>query len=93
MRDAMLIEDAMAGPGTRDKLLVNRIIRCHWDPMHMQQVKGAWQRHYGKKKAPTLKARIVGETGGITEKHYQELMIECIELPRGQFETQPFFFQ
>ena len=41
MRDAMLLEDAMHGLGTKDHLLVNRVVRIHWDKNHLQQVKGA----------------------------------------------------
>jgi annexin A7/11 len=48
MRDALLLEDAMAGMGTADSLLVNRVIRIHWDRNHMQNVKGAYQHIFHK---------------------------------------------
>lgn len=48
MRDALLLEDAMAGMGTKDNLLINRVIRIHWDKTHMQNVKGAYQHKFRK---------------------------------------------
>jgi annexin A7/11 len=39
MRDAIPLEDAMAGACTKDYLLVNRVVRYHWDINHMHQVK------------------------------------------------------
>lgn len=70
MRDALLLEDAMAGAGTKDKLLVNRIVRIHWDPAHMQQVKGAYQHKFRQ----SLAHRVKGETSG----DYERLMIACL---------------
>ena len=70
MRDAMLLEDAMAGMGTKDHLLVNRVVRIHWDKNHMQQVKGAYQQKYRQ----SLTHRIKGETSG----DYERLMIACL---------------
>lgn len=64
MRDAMLLEDAMHGVGTKDHLLVNRVIRVHWDKNYMQQVKGAYQHKYHK----SLIHRIKGETSGDYER-------------------------
>jgi annexin A7/11 len=70
MRDAMLLEDAMHGAGTKDHLLVNRVVRVHWDKNYMQQVKGAYQHKYHK----SLTHRIKGETSG----DYERLMIACL---------------
>jgi annexin A7/11 len=70
MRDAMLLEDAMGGMGTKDHLLVNRVVRIHWDKNHMQQVKGAFQHKYHQ----SLTHRIKGETSG----DYERLMIACL---------------
>ncbi|KAG0649883.1 Annexin A7 [Hyphodiscus hymeniophilus] len=70
MRDAMLLEDAMAGAGTKDHLLVNRVVRVHWDRNHMQQVKGAYQHKY----RTSLVQRIKGETSG----DYERLMVACL---------------
>jgi annexin A7/11 len=70
MRDALLLEDSMAGFGTNDHLLVNRIVRLHWDRNHMQQVKGAYQHRFHK----SLSSRVHGETSG----DYQRLMMACL---------------
>jgi annexin A7/11 len=64
MRDAMLLEDAMAGVGTQDALLTNRVIRIHWDKNHMNNVKGAYQHKYHK----SLVNRIKGESSGVYER-------------------------
>lgn len=71
MRDAVRLEDCMAGPGTKDELLVARVVQVHWDRGHMVQVKGAFRHKYGKE----LGARIKGETSG----DYQRCLIAMIE--------------
>ncbi|RAL65261.1 hypothetical protein DID88_001367 [Monilinia fructigena] len=69
MRDANLLEESMKGFGTKDKLLVARVIRCHWDPRHMEQVKGAYHHAYKR----SLSSRIAADTSG----DYERLMIKC----------------
>ncbi|CAG8982785.1 hypothetical protein HYALB_00001066 [Hymenoscyphus albidus] len=70
MRDAILLEETMAGMGTKDALLTNRVIRMHWNRNHMQNVKGAYQHKFRR----TLKSRIMGETSG----DYERLLVACI---------------
>lgn len=70
MRDAILLEEAMSGAGTKDSLLVNRVIRAHWDRNHMTQVKGAYQHRFHR----SLASRIKSETSG----DYEKLMVACI---------------
>ncbi|RDL42172.1 uncharacterized protein BP5553_02151 [Venustampulla echinocandica] len=70
MRDAVSLEDAMAGMGTKDMLLTNRVIRAHWDRNHMQQVKGAFQHRF----RTSLANRIRGETSG----DYEDLLVACL---------------
>ncbi|KAK0746585.1 hypothetical protein B0T18DRAFT_391005 [Schizothecium vesticola] len=70
MHQAQLLEDAMAGMGTKDHLLVARVIRAHWDRTNMANVCGAYQKRYHK----TLAGRIKGETSG----DYERLMLACI---------------
>ena len=69
--DAQALEDAMRGPGTKDQLLVARVVRMHWDRQHLQQVKGAY-RHFHKRE---LGQRVRGETSG----DYQRLMVALID--------------
>lgn len=60
-RDAQLIEDAMAGMGTKDERLIYRIMRAHWNRMHFEEVKRAFASTQSKK---GLKSRVDGETSG-----------------------------
>ena len=64
MRDAILLEDCMAGPGTKDEMLVARVVTMHWNRDHMGQVRGAYRTRYGR----DLVQRIKGETSGDYEK-------------------------
>lgn len=68
---AILLEDAMAGMGTKDALLVSRVVRYHWDKAFMASVKNKYRMLYGK----TLGSRIKGETSG----DYEKLMLACIQ--------------
>ena len=58
MRDAIALEDCMAGAGTKDDLLVHRVVKIHWNPYHVHQVKAAYRQRYGH----DLIHRIKGET-------------------------------
>ncbi|KAL9087552.1 MAG: hypothetical protein Q9159_003568 [Coniocarpon cinnabarinum] len=58
--DADALEDPMKGPGTREAKLTNRLVRIHWDPQHLDQVKKAYRHYYRR----DLKERIRGETSG-----------------------------
>ena len=58
--EATRLEQSMAGIGTKDELLVQRVIRCHWDQGFMRAVSDAYKRKYGK----DLIRRIEGETRG-----------------------------
>jgi annexin A7/11 len=70
MADAVQLEEAMAGMGTKDELLVNRVVRIHWDRQHMDQVKRAYKHRYNK----DVIARIKGETS----REYEKLMVACM---------------
>ncbi|KAI6363042.1 hypothetical protein MCOR31_007984 [Pyricularia oryzae] len=70
MHQAALLEDAMAGLGTKDHLLVARVVRSHWDRQNLANVKIAYEKRYGT----SLAKRIKGETSG----DYQRLMLACI---------------
>ena len=61
MRDAVGLEEAMKGLGTKDELLVGRVVRAHWVGVGwMAQVRGAYRSRYGG----DLEGRVRGETGG-----------------------------
>ncbi|GAB7362778.1 hypothetical protein MBLNU230_g3082t1 [Neophaeotheca triangularis] len=68
--DAQMLEESMKGAGTKDEMLVRRIIRFHWEPQRLQQCKAAY-RHFYKR---DLADRIKGETRG----DYEKLMVACI---------------
>jgi annexin A7/11 len=72
MSDAVQLEDAMAGFGTKDVLLVQRVVRVHWDRAHLDQVKRAYTHRYKK----DLIQRVNGEIH--TDKHYEALMVACL---------------
>ena len=70
MRDAMLIEDSMKGMGTKERLLLNRVIRAHWNKQHMEQVQAAYKLKYKR----TLRSRIEGETRG----DFERALVACL---------------
>lgn len=70
MHAAKLLEDSMAGLGTKDHLLISRVVRFHWDRQELANVKGAYQQRYRR----SLASRIRGETSG----DYQTLMVACV---------------
>jgi len=70
MHAANLLEESMAGMGTKDHLLVARTIRFHWDRNYLANVKAAYQQRYRQ----SLAGRISGETSG----DYKKLMLACI---------------
>uniref|UniRef100_A0A0D2X947 Annexin n=1 Tax=Fusarium oxysporum (strain Fo5176) TaxID=660025 RepID=A0A0D2X947_FUSOF len=73
MHAAKLLEDSMAGMGTKDHLLISRTIRYHWDRNTLNNVKGAYQQRYGK----SLGKRIYGETSG----DYRKTLLAAIGEP------------
>ncbi|KAM7182665.1 annexin-like protein [Rhypophila sp. PSN 637] len=70
VHQAKLLEDAMVGMGTKDHLLVNRVVRFHWDRNNMAAVRSAYVQRYRK----DLAQRIKGETSG----DYERLLLACI---------------
>jgi annexin A7/11 len=68
--EAVRLEDAMAGMGTKDNLLVMRVVRCHWDQRFMTAVSSEYKRVYRK----DLIKRIEGELKG----DYERLMVACV---------------
>ena len=71
MRDAMLLEETMAGIGTKDELLVFRVVGLHWNKEHMGQVKGAYRSKYKKELATRIRGEVKGD--------YQRILLAMIE--------------
>ncbi|CAK9781497.1 Annexin [Cutaneotrichosporon oleaginosum] len=59
-RDAMLLEAAMAGMGTKDERLCYRLCRMHWDRQRFALVKNQYRQMYSR----DLVSRVKGETSG-----------------------------
>lgn len=64
LADALLLEHAMAGLGTEDRLLLNRAVRVHWDKNHLQRVKASYRTRFRR----DLGSAIRSETSGDFEK-------------------------
>ncbi|PYI08487.1 putative annexin [Aspergillus sclerotiicarbonarius CBS 121057] len=71
MYDAEQLEECMKGMGTKDEKLTTRVVRLHWNPNHMDQVKRAYCHRYRK----DLIERVKGETSG----DYQRLMVALLQ--------------
>lgn len=56
MHAADLLEEAMAGVGTKNELLATRVVRFHWDRTFMANVKGAYKQRYGISLADRIKS-------------------------------------
>ncbi len=72
MTDAVQLENSMKGAGTKDQLMVNRIVKAHWDRAHLDQVKRAYQHRYKK----DLISRVKGEIH--TNRDYENLMVAIL---------------
>lgn len=71
MRDAEALEACMKGAGTKDEMLVVRVVRLHWNRDHLHQVKGAYRHRYGKE----LEQRVHGELSG----DYRRLILALLQ--------------
>jgi len=69
--EAVRLEESMAGLGTKDELLVQRVVRCHWNQQFMNLVSNEFKRIYKR----DLVKRIEGETRG----DYERLMVACVK--------------
>ncbi|KAJ7664118.1 hypothetical protein B0H17DRAFT_1092339 [Mycena rosella] len=73
MRDTEMLEETMAGMGTKDSLLLMRVLRAHWSRPRMDSISKAYLHMYEKK----LEKRIKGETSGA----FEDLLLALIEGP------------
>jgi len=69
-RDAILLEQAMAGLGTKDERLTYRLVRLHYEGQ-IPIVRDAYFRIYGQE----LSKRVKGETSG----NYRKLLVALID--------------
>lgn len=70
-RDTELIEESMAGMGTKDERLCYRLVRAHWNRPRFAAIKNQYQGLYRK----TLTSRVQGETSG----KYERALVSIIE--------------
>ncbi|OAA75369.1 annexin ANXC4 [Akanthomyces lecanii RCEF 1005] len=66
VRDALLLHHALTASrkdNLRRELLVSRLVRYHWDPMHMQAVKKAYSERYGRELQDAVRDATSGEWG------------------------------
>lgn len=68
--DADALEAAMRGVGTKDRMLVRRVVALHWDPARLQQARAAYRHFYHR----DLAERVRGETSG----DYQTALMACL---------------
>ena len=66
VRDALLLHHALSASrkdNLRRELLVSRLVRYHWDPIHMQAVKRAYHERYGKDLQDAVREATSGQWG------------------------------
>ncbi|KAJ7610184.1 hypothetical protein FB45DRAFT_942902 [Roridomyces roridus] len=64
LRDAYMIEKTMEGMGTRERVLVMRLIRAHWSRARLDRIKAAFPFASNNSGHRHLRERVVGETSG-----------------------------
>lgn len=72
LRDAKALDACMKGMGTKDQLLISRLVSIHWDRDHMGSVARAYKSVHGK----DLVQRIKEETSG----NYEDALVEMVRL-------------
>ncbi|KAI9860046.1 MAG: hypothetical protein M1813_006394 [Trichoglossum hirsutum] len=65
VRDALLLHQAIneSSKQTRDELLVSRLVRYHWDRIHLDRVKVEFRSRYGKELATAIAENLTGSFG------------------------------
>ena len=79
MRDAMLLHQALRESRSgreRSELLISRLVRLHWEPRHLDQVKTEYRRRYHERLEEAIAEEILSLNGG------QDWGEFCIELAR-----------
>ncbi|KAE8327761.1 hypothetical protein BDV39DRAFT_204775 [Aspergillus sergii] len=79
LRDALLLHQALRDSHThagRCELLTSRLVRLHWQPRHLDQVKSEFRKRYGEQLEEAIAEEILVTSG---EEEYGKF---CIELAR-----------
>ncbi|KMK60644.1 annexin ANXC4 [Aspergillus fumigatus Z5] len=79
MRDALLLHQALRESRSgreRSELLISRLVRLHWEPRHLEQVKNEYRRRYGERLEEAIAEEILPSPGGSEWGEF------CIELAR-----------
>ncbi|KAL2831159.1 hypothetical protein BDW59DRAFT_169873 [Aspergillus cavernicola] len=67
MRDALLLHQALRESRSgkeRSELLISRLVRLHWEPRHLENVKVEFRRRYGERVAEAIAEEILPSSGG-----------------------------
>ncbi|KAE8354264.1 hypothetical protein BDV28DRAFT_131383 [Aspergillus coremiiformis] len=67
MRDALLLHQALRESQTgkeRSELLISRLVRLHWEPRHLEQVKSEFRRRYGERLEEAIAEEVLTSTSG-----------------------------
>ncbi|KAL2836100.1 hypothetical protein BJY01DRAFT_222473 [Aspergillus pseudoustus] len=67
MRDALLLHQALHESRSgkeRSELLISRLVRLHWEPRHLENVKLEYRRRYGARLEEAIAEEILPTTGG-----------------------------
>ena len=79
MRDALLLHQALRESRTgkeRSELLISRLIRLHWEPRHLEQVKQEFRKRYRERLEEAIAKEVLPINGGSEWGEF------CIELAR-----------
>jgi hypothetical protein len=77
MRDALLLHQALRESKSgkeRSELLISRLVRFHWEPRHLEQVKVEFRRRYKQRLEEAIAEEILPIPGGSEWGEF------CIEL-------------
>lgn len=67
MRDALLLHQALRESRTgkeRSELLISRLIRLHWEPRHLEQVKQEFRKRYRERLEEAIAKEVLPINGG-----------------------------
>ncbi|KAF7587741.1 hypothetical protein BBP40_006819 [Aspergillus hancockii] len=67
MRDALLLHQALRESRTgkeRSELLISRLVRLHWEPRHLEEVKSEFRRRYGERLEEAIAEEVLSTSGG-----------------------------